>query len=109
MKADNDNRSAAFRSLDALPLFATDKEIAIAVVGRSNAENWRRNVLPILEGRSFPRIDALHGGRPVALVQQYYQAYLGIADAGVSTGADVKEDDEAWSTSRRVLRSKRRA
>ena len=104
----NDN-APPFRSLDALPLFATDKEIAVAVVGGANAENWRRNVLPILEGRSFPRVDSLHGGRPVVLVKQYYQAYLGVADTQVVTGADVKEDDEAWSTSRRTLRSKRRA
>ena len=104
----NDN-TPTFRSLDALPLFATDKEIAVAVVGRAEAAKWQRNVLPILEGRAFPRVDALHGGRPVPLVKQYYQAYLALAEPHVNTGAREKEDEEAWSTSRRALKSTRRA
>jgi hypothetical protein len=40
---------------DKLPLFATDREITIAVVGKQHASHWKRFVLPILQARyGFP-------------------------------------------------------
>ncbi|WP_181172099.1 hypothetical protein [Mesorhizobium sp. B2-4-8] len=65
-------------ALDKLPLFATDLQIAIAVVGKQNASRWKREVLPVLEPRGFPRWDPLHEGRPVPLVKQFYALYFGI-------------------------------
>jgi hypothetical protein len=47
-----------------LPMFAADREIAVAIVGKSRSEEWRKQVLPILEARGFPQIDPLHKGRP---------------------------------------------
>jgi hypothetical protein len=44
--------------LDRLPLFATDDEIAIAIVGKKRASEWKRGALLILEARGFPRVDA---------------------------------------------------
>lgn len=64
--------------LSKLPLFATDDEIAIAIVGKARASNWKRGALPILEARGLPRVDPLHGGRPVPLVRKFYDNYLGV-------------------------------
>lgn len=104
----NDNKPSSIASLDKLPLFATDQEIAVAIVGRARAENWRRGTLPILEARGFPRIDALHNGRPVPLIKKYYDSYLGVNASYVSTGASVPEDPESWTTGPRSRRLKRR-
>ena len=65
-------------ALDKLPLFATDLEIAVAIVGKQNASHWKREVLPTREHRGFPRFDPLHQGRPVPLGKQFYALYFGI-------------------------------
>lgn len=71
-------RTVTNTALDKLPLFATDLEIAIAVVGKQNASRWKRDVIPVLEQKGFPRFDPLHQGRPVPLVKQFYALYFGI-------------------------------
>lgn len=50
--------------LSTLPLFATDDELAIAIVGKKRASEWKRGALIVLDARGFPKFDALHGGRP---------------------------------------------
>ncbi|MER9883900.1 hypothetical protein [Mesorhizobium sp. M0118] len=65
-------------ALDRLPLFATDMEIATAIVGRARADYWRKAILPALEKSGFPGLDPLHKARPVPLVKQYYALYFGI-------------------------------
>ncbi len=49
-----------------------------AIVAKANAAQWRRGALVILEARGFPKIDALHGGRPVPLVLKWYNQYFGM-------------------------------
>lgn len=94
----NDNEPS-YASLSSLPLFATDKQLAIALVGRGRADIWMKRTLPILEARGFPRIDALHEGRPVPLVKRYYDNYLGANASYVSTGASTPENPESWTAS----------
>lgn len=65
-------------ALSKLPLFATDQQLAVAVVGKSRAVMWVKSVIPQLERKGFPRIDPLHDGRPVPLVQKFYEGYFGI-------------------------------
>lgn len=89
MKADNDNSPFA-----RLPLFATDREIAAAVVGRASAERWIREVLPTLRG--FPPVDVRHGGRPVPLVIKFYDSYLGVAEDFRARAASGEENWDAW-------------
>ena len=86
--------------LDALPLFASDQAIAEAIVGKKDARKWISDRLPALEGKGFPKVDPIHGGRPVPLVRLYYQNYLRLpADmAGAPSGV---EDESAWKRSRR--------
>lgn len=86
--------------LDDLPLFATVREIAIAVVGKERARLWMKTVIPQFERKGFPRVDPLHDGRPVSLVKRFYDGYFGIT-AGFSVVApDGKENWEAWRSAR---------
>lgn len=77
--------------LSKLPLFATDREIAIAVVGKERASMYVKAAIPILERHGFPKIDPLHDGRPVLLVRRFYDGYLGIT-AGFQVAAPDGED-----------------
>ncbi|RWO95095.1 hypothetical protein [Mesorhizobium sp.] len=87
--------------LDDLPLFATDKQIAEAIVGKDMAEKWVRERLPTLAKKpGFPAIDDFHGGRPVALVIRFYGEYLKLP--GQSAGKpDGQEDESAWNRRKR--------
>lgn len=83
--------------LDDLPMFATDWQIAQAIVGRENAERWMRERLPTLSGKpGFPAVDHFHGGRPVALVRRFYEGYFGIAQS--PTAAPGRADPSRWKT-----------
>ncbi|MEI5680470.1 MULTISPECIES: integrase [unclassified Mesorhizobium] len=63
-----------------VPLFATDEELAVVIVGKVRAAKWQKERLPrLLEMPGFPAIDAFHGGRPMSLVQKFYEAYLAAA------------------------------
>ncbi|MBZ9943496.1 hypothetical protein LB533_20630 [Mesorhizobium sp. BR1-1-13] len=73
----NDNAAIVFRPLDGLSLFATEKEVATAIVGKSGAEKWIREVLPVLRRRGFPASDALHARLAVPLVKRFYEGYFG--------------------------------
>lgn len=65
-------------ALNNLSLFACDRDIAIAVVGKSRADMWMKTVIPQLERKGFPKVDPLHDGRPVPLVKKFYDGYFGI-------------------------------
>jgi hypothetical protein len=84
-------RTVTNAALDRLPLFATDLEIATAIVGKQNASRWKRDVIPALEHKGFPRWDPLHEGRPVPHVKQFYALYLGIT-AGFTMAPPDGED-----------------
>lgn len=94
-------RAAAVVTLDALPMFAGDQEIAEAIVGRDKAEKWMRDRLPTLASKpGFPPIDAFHGGRPVKLVIRFYDEYLG-TDSGQAIAPRGVADASQWKRSRR--------
>lgn len=97
-RAANDNNA-----LSKLPLFATDAEIAVAIVGKGRAEHWRKYVLPTLEAKNgFPKVDSLHKGRPVQLIMRYYENYMGLRDDEVVRDADDVEDWSTWKTRKRA-------
>lgn len=86
--------------LSKLPLFATDQQLAVAIVGKSRAAMWVKTVIPQLERKGFPRIDPLHDGRPVPLVRRFYDGYFGIT-AGFNVAApDGKENLGMWKRDR---------
>lgn len=88
-------------TLDELPMFATDRQIAEAIVGKDAAEKWMRERLPTLAGKpGFPKIDEFHGGRPVKLVARFYDDYLETARTSPAPARGI-EDASAWKPSKR--------
>ena len=98
-----------FRSkLDELPLFATDDQIAVALVGRKHAAAWIERTVPALQRvmSGFPHIDPLHDGRPVPVLKVLYASYLHLPGANFVVGpAGGKEDPSAWKKSRRPAKT----
>lgn len=87
--------------LSRLPLFATDREIAIAVVGKERASMYVKVVIPALELHGFPRKDPLHDGRPVPLVRKWYNMHMGIEKSYVLQSLqDGKENLDGWRSAR---------
>ncbi|NTF80529.1 hypothetical protein [Rhizobium rhizogenes] len=87
--------------LSELPLFATDQQLAIAIVGKERASMWIKTVIPALERKGFPRIDPLHDGRPVPLVKKFYDGYFGITAGFSATAPDGEERLGQWKRSKR--------
>jgi len=89
--------------LSQLPLFATDQQLAVAIVGKERAAMWVKAVIPQLEKKGFPRIDPLHDGRPVPVVKRFYDGYFGITAGFNAAAPDGKENLGMWK--RRAKRS----
>ncbi len=78
-------------TLASLPMFATDKQIAIAVVGKERSDIYVKTVIPQLIRKGFPQIDPLQAGRPVPLVRKFYEGYFGITAGLGATAPDGEE------------------
>ncbi len=60
-----------FRPLHELPLFASEEDLAISVLGLGQLRHWKQ-VVQLLEERGFPKIDALMGGRYAPAVKAFF-------------------------------------
>jgi hypothetical protein len=89
-----------------LPLFATDRELAVAIVGKERATMWVKTVVPQLERKGFPRVDPLHDGRPVPLVKKFYDGYFGIAAGFHATQPDGEENWDVFKDRRKKQKTK---
>lgn len=58
-------------TLEQLPLFADERSLSEAVLGRGKYTHWRA-IIPLLERRGFPTIDGLMGGRYVPAVRAFF-------------------------------------
>lgn len=63
--------TARFRSLDELPLFASEDDLATAIMGTGKNTAWR-SIVPLLERRGFPTVDGLMGGRYTPAVKAFF-------------------------------------
>jgi hypothetical protein len=91
-------------ALDRLPMFASDRELAEAIVGRKAASAWIER-LPVLEAKvGFPKVDAFHGGRPVPLVRLFYSNYLRLP-ADMTGAPDGDDDEAAWNRKSKTRRA----
>jgi hypothetical protein len=70
-----------FRTLDSLPLFASEEAISAAILGTGRISEWRQ-IVRDLEKRGFPRIDAAHKGRYVPAVRAFYDAEYRVTQGG---------------------------
>ncbi|ABR60150.1 hypothetical protein Smed_1300 [Sinorhizobium medicae WSM419] len=86
--------------LSQLPMFATDQQLAIAIVGKDRASMWVKAIIPQLERKGFPRIDPLHDGRPVPLVRRFYEGYFGITAGFAAAAPDGEERLGLWKRER---------
>jgi hypothetical protein len=85
-----------------LPLFATDHEIAEAVVGKARVKQYL-TVIERLDATdaSFPKVDKAHGGRYTPAVKLYYDTHHGLRASRLSA-VDQPERAEAWTSKRRA-------
>jgi hypothetical protein len=63
-------------TLEQLPLFADERSLSEAVLGHGQSTHWRA-VVTLLEGRGFPKIDGLMGGRYVPAVRAFFAGNTG--------------------------------
>lgn len=90
------------RSLDKLPLFATDADLGAAIMPPGKANEW-----PVLakglEKIGLPLPDPIIGGRYVPAVKAFFDKRAGVRKDGVPGAVDGEED---W-THERNRRSRR--
>jgi len=75
---------AADVKLEDLPLYATDKDLAVVILGERAAKMWP-GIAKHFEGRGLPPIDSLFGGRYVPAVVKFFDAMNGVSGPGPGT------------------------
>lgn len=88
--------SSRTRSLEQLPLFATDAELAGAILGDRRGD-WT-SIAALLETKGLPKINMLMGGRYVPAVKQFFDADNGILEKVLPSDPDGVENLSAWKT-----------
>lgn len=87
-------------SWDDLPLYASDRDIGEALLGRERAGEFAGKAA-LLERAGFPKIDLFWGGRYVPAVRQFFDIEYGIAPKGALHNPSGTERPEAWKTGER--------
>jgi hypothetical protein len=70
-KSLGDQSKHGYLTLTELPLFASDEDIAGALMGPGKGRVFRA-IVPLLERRGFPKYDGLMGGRYVPAVKAFF-------------------------------------
>src|ERR1700730_9365743 len=98
--------AVARQSLESLPLFATEDQIGVALLGADRLQEWRQ-IAPLLEARGLPKIDQLMGGRYMPAVRAYFDRLYGIdrAASNVPLAPDGIEDFDSWNAKKKNQRS----
>jgi hypothetical protein len=63
-----------------LPLYPSEKQIAVAILGPRRAHEWKAKAV-LLEREGLPRIDPLMGGRSWAAVERFFASREGLDHA----------------------------
>jgi hypothetical protein len=66
------------RTIDSLPLYASDEEIGEAVLGRERRNEFAA-IAQVQERYGMPKICTMHGGRYVPGVKAFYDAQNGLS------------------------------
>jgi hypothetical protein len=68
-----------------LPLFATDDELGVALLGRARSAIWRK-LASRFEHEGLPRNDPHMGGRYVPAVKAFFDRQYGLASIAAPSG-----------------------
>jgi hypothetical protein len=91
-------------ALDNLPLYASEDQIARAVLGAGGEKRWKE-FASFQENHGLPKIDPFFGRRYVPAVKRFLDRREGLLDAPALTARDGKEDHAAWNTRRSPRRA----
>ncbi|RVU21039.1 hypothetical protein [Methylobacterium oryzihabitans] len=80
------------RGLAALPEFASDAEIAAALVGKARAAEAEA-LFPTLEAAGFPHVDPRFKARYVPAVRRFFEAECGLSPPA---GAEADHRPRGW-------------
>lgn len=64
-------------TFDEMPLFASEMDISVALMGPGRYSTFRA-IVPLLERRGFPKIDGLMGGRYTPAIRAFFDREYGI-------------------------------
>jgi len=95
----DERRGREHVTLDRLPLFADERSLSEAVLGRGKYTHWRA-VVPLLEARGFPKIDGLMGGRYAPAVKAFFDREYRLSDVRPVALRDGPEDWSEWKKKR---------
>ncbi|WP_439406405.1 hypothetical protein ACNJX9_34030 [Bradyrhizobium sp. DASA03076] len=68
-------------TLEDLPLFASEMDVSVALMGPGRYSEFRA-IVPLLERRGFPKIDGLMGGRYTPAVRAFFDLEYGLYAQG---------------------------
>jgi hypothetical protein len=79
--------------LDDLPLFADDKQLAEAILGKTRAKDWQL-FIQHYEGRGLPSLDPFTEARYVPAVRRFLDSLNGVNGAAPFPARDGPEQDQ---------------
>jgi hypothetical protein len=91
--------AARFRTLDQLPAFASEDELAAALMGTGKTTAFRA-IVPLLERRGFPTIDGLMGGRYVPAVKAFFDREYDVRGASQVSAPHAPAELGTWKKQR---------
>jgi hypothetical protein len=91
--------TARFKTLDQLPAFASDDDLATALLGTGKITVFRA-VVPLLEHRGFPKIDGLMGGRYVPAVKAFFDREYHVQGEAQVSAPHAPAELGAWKKQR---------
>src|SRR6185437_16221468 len=94
-------------TLDRLLLFADERSLSEAVMGRGSYTYWRA-IIPLLERRGLPKIDGFMGGRYTPAVKAFFDWEYGLGGVTHVCAPDGPAELGAWKKQRGFRNRERR-
>jgi hypothetical protein len=91
------------QTIDRLPLFADEEQISGALLGAGKTPHWRQ-IVPLLEARGFPTIDAVMGGRYTPAVKAFFDREYRLHVPHQVATRDGPEALGTWKNNRKTAR-----